>query len=563
MGEKSMSHKQIIKFNERVVESYVLKKIEDFDITKGNFLSRIRKTDKELNAILTRKLIENLKKILELIPFPLTIIYEPYYVDRVYRDEYYAFYSKKHFDISRNTKRLIFFSGCYYKKDFLDNNREIHEKIEKDLIGMLVIKPTQTIGRMLINPFYLNLPYCYIRTTKFELLVLGKAYELEAFPFSGQDSEVMTCAEVNMWQILEYFGCRYNNYKTLLPSEMLELITEISDVRLLPSDGLTVEQESRIFKKNGLAPKIYYKRAESDNGTYFETYEQYSWEPTFEEILHFYVESGIPILLNLREKDNVEGENHSVTCIGHSINNRNVEMKPVDFSDENFIDNGKVSSYNKINILKSWSNIDGYVIMEDHSAPYQIRSWDDLRFDESEDGIVYEIESFVVPLYKHVFMAAEDAYEMSVKWIINSMETIIECLEERREGVSHEIVIRLFLTTSRSYKQFRISNADSIQERVFFSQAMYPKFVWVCEYGTVDTFNNHRAIGEFVLDATSSKHNVPVISIRHAGAITYRGPLDPVDYVLYRRDIPIGNEFNIFEQNNLKATKMKGDCNNG
>ena len=96
MGEKSMSHKQIIKFNERVVESYVLKKIEDFDITKGNFLSRIRKTDKELNAILTRKLIENLKKILELIPFPLTIIYEPYYVDRVYRDEYYAFLLVRH-----------------------------------------------------------------------------------------------------------------------------------------------------------------------------------------------------------------------------------------------------------------------------------------------------------------------------------------------------------------------------------------------------------------------------------------------------------------------------------
>lgn len=554
-----MSNNQMINFNERVIEAYILEKIEDFEAEKESFLSCICKADKELDTVLTSRLIGNLKKIVEIMPFPLTIVYEPYYVDRVYRDEYYTFYSKKHFNISRNTKRLIFFGGCYQKKDFLDNNREIHEKIEKDLIGMIVIKPTQTLGRMLINPFNLNLSDFYIRTTKFELMVLGKTYELEAFPFSGQDSEVMTCAEVNMWQILEYFGCRYNNYRTLLPSEMLELITEIADVRLLPSDGLTVEQESRIFKKNGFAPKIYYKRSEADNGTYFETYEQYPWEPTFEEILHFYIESGIPVLLNLREKDNLDGENHSVTCIGHSINNRNVKMKSVDFNDENSIDNGGISSYNSINILKSWSNIDGYVIMEDHSAPYQIRNWDNLRFDDGEDGVVYEIESFVVPLYKHIFMTAEDAYELSVKWLMNSMETIIGYLEEREEDVSREIVMRLFLTTSRSYKQFRILSADDIQERVFFSQAMYPKFVWVCEYGTIDTFYNHRAIGEFVLDATASRHSVPVISIRHAGTITYRGPLDSADCVLYRRDIPIANEFNMFEQNNLKSNKKKGD----
>ena len=83
----------------------------------------------------------------------------------------------------------------------------------------------------------------------------------------------MTCAEVNIWQIMEYFGNRYKNYRTILPSEMFESVMDTSDVRLLPSDGLTVEQESHVFMKCGLAPKIYYKRSEYDDGEFMKSYE--------------------------------------------------------------------------------------------------------------------------------------------------------------------------------------------------------------------------------------------------------------------------------------------------
>ena len=135
------------------------------------------------------------------------------------------------------------------KKSSLSDDEEIHDRIENDLIGMVVIKPTQTLGRERLYSihFKLKLPSCYVRTTKFEMSVYGKIYSLNAFPFSGQDSEVMTCAEVNIWQIMEYFGNRYKNYRTILPSEMFESVMDTSDVRLLPSDGLTVEQESQMY----------------------------------------------------------------------------------------------------------------------------------------------------------------------------------------------------------------------------------------------------------------------------------------------------------------------------
>ena len=565
-----MNDNDILGFEEKIVESFVLENFDDFASTDKSFLTHILEMDKELNLVLNKDLICSLGKIIGLMTFPLTIVYEPYYVDRIYRDEYYAYYSKKHFGISRNTKRFIFFRNCYYKEDLLDSSNDKQQKIESDLIGMVVIKPTQTIGRMLLSPFLLNIPSCYFRTTKFEISVLGRIYEVDAFPLSGQDSEVMTCAEVNMWQIMEYFGKRYSNYRTLLPGEMLELITTTSDVRMLPSDGLTVEQESHVFKNSGLSPKIYYKWLQYDGRKYVETYEPYLKSPSLEEILHFYVESGIPILINLREKGNKEGINHSITCIGHAIDDSLDKLDAVDFSEEDhaeqgeiLIDKAKNTEYNRLTVLKSWSAVSGYVIMEDHSTPYQVKRLDNLKFGSGGQAILYEIESFVVPLYKHVFMAAEDAYKIAIDLLDESEDSISECLCRRGNPEIKEIVIRLFLTTSRAYKQFRVTNTCSLNEKVFFSQVAYPKFVWICEYGTLDAYRNHKAIGEFVIDATASKNSSPVISIRHGDSITYRGPNDPEEYVKLRRDIPIESEFKMFEQNNLKLTNMKGGRHHG
>ena len=72
--------------------------------------------------------------------------------------------------------------------------------------------------------------------------------------------------------------------------------------------------------KCGLAPKIYYKRSEYDDGEFNgRVMSNIRRAPNFEEILHFYVESGIPVLINLREKGNKEGDNHCITCIGHAL----------------------------------------------------------------------------------------------------------------------------------------------------------------------------------------------------------------------------------------------------
>lgn len=562
--KRKIGQDSLVDFSQQMVQSFILDCEEDFKETDGehkSFLECLEKIDEEVKDMLSPVLITGLANLIKVMPFPLTIIYDNYYVDSIYRDEYYSFFSKKHFGISRNTKRLIFVKNKHTKREFLSDNPTVYKKIENDLIGMVVIKPTQTLGRMLINPFKINISPCYVRTTKFELSIFGKIYSLDAFPFSGQDTEVMTCAEVNIWQIMEYFGSRYKNYRTILPSEMFELVMDTSDVRLLPSDGLTVEQESHVFMKCGLSPKIYYRRSEYDDGEYMKSYEQYCHAPKFEEILHFYVESGIPVLINLREKGNKEGDNHCITCIGHALKNPQDKKEVNIFLKEEIckkylIDNNGNKEYNKLKVFGTWSDCSGYVILEDHSTPYQIKDLNNLKFDDSELAINYEIESFVVPLYKHVFMAAEDAYAIIVNVIDRNCMSIIEGLQRSGVMAPYEIYIRLFLTTSKSYKNFRIINAEMEGEKVFYSQISFPKFIWICEYGTITSYENHKALGEIILDATSAKYHVfePIISIRNGDSVTYRGPEDPIDYVHLRRKIPVAKEYRMYEQNNLKLT---------
>lgn len=511
-----------------------------------NFLSSI---DAEFEESASESVKERLLCLFKTFRFPITVIYEPYYVDRVYRDEFYRYYSKKHFKISRNTKRIIFIQNKYAKEDFLKHEQGMHEKIQNDLIGMAVLKPTQTIGRMLINPYKVNLPKCYLHMTKFEISILGGLYYLEAFPFSGQDTEVMTCSEVNIWQIMEYFGSKYSEYKTLLPSEMFDQLYKKADGRILPSEGLTLEQESFVFFQNGLSPKIYNKYEHYENGDHITIKDVY-FEPSFEEILNLYIESGIPILVNLRDKDRIDGEHHSVTFIGHGYKEfdssiQQLPCKTINFS-KKYIDTRTEKEYNKLNVFKTWNRHDEFVIMEDHSTPYQVKDIHELQF--GINGIKWEIDSFVVPLYKHVFLVAEDAYDITMYLINKGYEEIIDIID------GNNLLIRLYLTPSKLYKDFRVSHADSIVEREFFAHATYPKYLWICEYGTFDSYCCHKAIGEFVLDATSSKHKMmeSVISIRQGNNITYRASDDPVKNSLIRLDIPIDAEFSMFEQNNLK-----------
>lgn len=519
-----------------------------------DFLDAISST----NDTTLRKWLVDLLIICE---FPMTIILDNYYVDKVYRDEYYRYYSRMHFQISRNCKKIIFISGLYVEKELFSSDVQVHRKIEKDLIGMVVIKPNSNIGRTIINPYKLNISPCYLRTTVFSFTVYGHVYEIPAFPISGQDSEVMTCAEVNVWSIMEYFGTRYKEYRTILPSELLEMVKDYSDERQLPSEGLTPEQESLIFIKNGLYSKIYYNLEDDPyNGRI-----NPSKDALLEDILSLYIESGIPVLLNLRpQKTKNEllkdasntgsiNDNHCVTCIGHGY--EEFGMSHIN----KWLDKADSYGYNDdIECYPSCRRYGAFIFMEDHSIPYQSSSIDDLVFRLNNKECHWEIDSMVVPLHKHMFVSAERAFSIVRGLFERTSDVVSSHLSPQGDNEKIiKVIYRLFLTSSRNYKEFRIDNTNHIPEKQFYEQCEFPKLVWVCEYYSPDSYCNQIAYGEFVIDATSSKlDGTPsTILIRHSSDVFIRAPLDYGDAIGELKKNLLDKEFKMYNEKNLKIVE--------
>ena len=96
---------------------------------------------------------ESLKKICKQYQYPISIVYEKRYVDKLYRDIYYHYYSEMHFDVSRQCQRLALFRlpetrghRPYTEADFIYGTESANEKrnlaeLDENFIGVIVVRP--------------------------------------------------------------------------------------------------------------------------------------------------------------------------------------------------------------------------------------------------------------------------------------------------------------------------------------------------------------------------------------------------------------------------------------
>ena len=173
------------------------------------------------------------------------------YVDKVFRNSYYSYFSSKHKDYDRNCIRISIFNSEIGEKDFREL-KKINELQEKYL-GYIILRPTSSclIGRSMVSPKSLkndNILSCLVNDTN---LINGVILKTAAFPHSSQDQETITCAETTIWSIMEYFGNKYSNYIPVLPFNIMNVLDKLSTERLMPSSGLTATQISYALKEFG------------------------------------------------------------------------------------------------------------------------------------------------------------------------------------------------------------------------------------------------------------------------------------------------------------------------
>ena len=168
------------------------------------------------------------------------------YIDIYYRDTYYAFYSKKHNNYSRYCFRISFFSNDVNEQNFYDQD------LSNKFYGYMVLRPTvrRVIGYTFFSPTLFNERSFVCCLCKKDVSIYGRKLSVTGFPFCGQDGEAISCAEISLIMMMDYFSYKYNKYRQLLPSQIVKILSKYSNERQLPSRGSPLDMISFVLKKN-------------------------------------------------------------------------------------------------------------------------------------------------------------------------------------------------------------------------------------------------------------------------------------------------------------------------
>ena len=395
----------------------------------------------------------------------LKMIVETDYVDKVYRDSYYSYFSTKLKEYGRNCLRISFFEPSFSSKDefFLLSNDQVQDSYR----GFLVVRPlAKCIGRNAIEISAKKDPVCnsHIRKANVAATCLGIKLVAHAFPHASQDEEYMTCAETTVWSMMEYYGNKYPIHQPVLPTDILSSIKWSSYKRQVPSTGLRLEQISLALQRQGFGCMIYQ-----------------ATNPRFQELFTCYVESGLPLAVV------VEGSwgKHAIVCVGRPPLDRN-----------NFT---KVSKAINVDYVFWNKNEEKFVFNDDNRPCYQI---DDFLSPTPYFTGLSKISHFIVPLHKKIYLPAEQAIDKSNFFIENDFKA------------PSGSFIRTFLTSSRSYRQYVKDNPDfsDVIKQAYLTKDL-PKFIWVTEvtYSRSD-FLNKKVNALILLDATGMTTEMDVYS---------------------------------------------------
>jgi len=385
------------------------------------------------------------------------IVIEKEYLDKDYRSTYYNYFSKKFFRYPANTIRVHFFSAQVSQSNILNL-----EQYDANYIGYTIIRPTKinSIGRTILDPTKLNDITGHLCITKFRVHILGSKLTVQGFPYISQDSEVNVCAHAAIWMVFRYFSEKYNIYKEILPFEISQLTKNISYGRLIPSKGITMFQISEIFSNFGFYPEIYHR-------------DQY--KDSFERLLYYYLESGLPITASLKH--------HAITILGHC------------------------EVLNNITFKNTSENIAALIINDDNHLPYQVIAEEPDKFDSNHKSgyRISDIDSFVVPLYEKMYLSAE-YLEQLTDTILDHSRLGVNALSKKIKA--DQIIKRIFLTSSKSFKSSLVTRQMPCNINGVLRQVPMPKFIWVCELATKDSYASRKIVGEILFDATANHYDV-------------------------------------------------------
>ncbi|HET8885607.1 MAG TPA: hypothetical protein VFM70_04550 [Salinimicrobium sp.] len=418
--------------------------------------------------------LKTLENYLDHLKKDLWVLIEHPYVDKVYRDSFYHYYSSKNQVYSRDCIKLSFFTNEIDNSLF--RSSESKTILQDSFLGFLVLRPTfpKIIGRSVLSPLSVEENNFKICKAEVSTTANGVKLLVNGFPHSSQNSETITCAETTIWSVMEYFGMRYPEYSPTLPSKISKILAAQSFERQLPSKGLTAQQISYALRELGFGVKIYSAA---------------SYKTEFLPLLRSYIESGIPVVAAIQ---NNRGIGHAQCIIGRTkFNDESIDIL------EQFEDYG-----NEVKIFQ-FETVDlKYVFIDDNHPPYKISPLDEpSSFYSLPNWKDCKIVNFVVPLYSKIYLDAGEARAYA-KSILKNYIANLQVYKNK------DLVMKTFLASSRSYKDYLACNPhlEPLVKEILMRSSM-PKFIWISELSSKKSLKQEMVDGLLIIDATQTKQH--------------------------------------------------------
>ncbi|MFT3932831.1 MAG: hypothetical protein QM726_04370 [Chitinophagaceae bacterium] len=453
----------------------------------------------------------------------LYLLVETNYVDKVFRDSYYHYYSSKLSGYRRDCIRISLFDGEIKDADFSDASK--HQELQTKYRGFFILRPTPPFinGRSLVSPMALVDTNFMVCLTRYQPTANGLKMSVDGFPHSSQDTETITCAETTLWAIMEYFSYKYIEYKPVLPSKIIQTLSHVSSERQIPSKGLNITQMSFALREFGFGTRIYSR-------------EDYGGQ--FESLISCYIESGIPLIIAMENNPGPGYIGHALLCVGHEkIRDAQVDLLPAFYFTDDEI---RTKAAGKNIIMYDMDDLKKqFVFVDDNHAVYQKAALDAPAAHYAKDWHGCKISYFIVPLYTKIYLEAFEAKTFIKYFLIAGPEPLQN---------NSEVCLRFFLASSRSFKD-KLNKNESFQDDLkgLILETPMPKFIWVAELTTKDLIKQKKANGLVILDATEANinSNKPLI------LAAFQGKVINFDHKagILENNILILQEFSIFEHN--------------
>ena len=489
---------------ERLADRYVRQPVE-FDTARDSI------TAKELaRPVLTdRPFLRCLEVARENLAH--TAVIETRYIDADYRSEYSLFYSKAFAHYEDSTHRIHFF------KSHLRAEEVWQLPDDPGYLGYIIVRPhvRGVVGRTMLAPptGLIN----KVRTAVRENVdFFGQALIVRAVPFMQQDSRLCACAQAAAWM------CHYTAFRRGDRNVRRRVIAEftaaaeasLSAGRMVPSNGLTIEQLSQVLTRFGLSP-IIERIANLDSSDLppelrerprSRRNEEWTSANAAARLCCRYLNSGVPLIAIVRQwvPSVPRVGHHAVVVCGYSRprNNRPIRL----------------------------------IVNDDARGPY-LEVQDMLKDHDKNSDVQRTWETLMIPVPEKLWMTGAGAERRGLSYLVAAAREGSNTYPAAQDILNllnaKQLEARTYFSTSNRFKErFRKRSSDKVVLREY-SLARMPRFIWIVEAidrqsrdkGTalgISYDKNRCVLGEVIFDATSDDADPRVVAIRIPGLVSVR-----------------------------------------